>query len=212
MTPYPGITLGLLLALTLLLGGCSLPFMGSKGDVPQTHTYLLEWTPRAPAPRPAAGAPTLLVAPVRAAAGYTSSDLVYTKTDHELARFAYHRWADAPARMLEPLLQAVAENTGQFSAVIPAGSQARADLRLDSQLLRLRQEFQDGTCNVVLAIRADLIEITSGRLKAGRQFSYREPCDAPTPQAGIAAANRLAARFAEDLALFLEQAVVKTGP
>jgi len=200
------------LVITLLLSGCSLPFMGGKSGAPEVHTYLLEWTPEGPAAPAPTDAPSLLVSAPRAAAGYTSSDLVYIKQGHELSRFAYHRWADAPARMLEPLLQAAAEHAGQFSAVIPAGSRARADLRLDSQLLRLRQEFQGEACNVVLTIRADLIEVASGRLRSSRQFDYREPCGALTPQAGVATANRLAGRLAEDLGVFLKQGVAKARP
>lgn len=200
-------SLALLITAALLLGACSLPLMGNKGPAAQIHTYLLEWTPKGPAKQAPANAPVLLISPPRAAAGYTSSDLVYLKPNHELAHFAYHRWADAPAHMLAPLLQAAAEHSGRFSAVIPSGSQARADLRLDTQLLRLRQLFTGGQCEVELALRVELIDIASGRLLGGRPFSYREPCGADTPAAAVMTANRLVGEFAEALATWLDETV-----
>jgi cholesterol transport system auxiliary component len=145
----------------------------------------------------------VLIAPVRAAAGYTSSDLIYVKDTFELHRFVYHRWADTPARMLEPLLRLAIERTGRFGAVLPSGSQAQAELRLNSELLRLRQVFAGERSYIEFKLRVDLIDVQSGRFVAGRIFSYQEPCTASTPQAGVNAANKAVTLFMEELQQFL---------
>lgn len=191
--------LGLCFA-SLWLASCTLPLLqGDSGATALLHTYILEWTPPGAPHKPASDAPSLLISPPRAGPGYTGSDMIYVKEAHELDRFAYHRWADSPARMLEPLLLAALEHSGQFRQVIPAGSNALADLRLDTRLLYLRQVFDQNGCHVEFGVRIDLFRISSGRALGGRELGYREACDAATPQGGVRAANRAVGHFLDEL-------------
>lgn len=183
----------------LFLTGCSVPLLEDKSDLPESHIHVLEWAPGT-SPVPAArDAPSLLIAPPRASAGYAGSDMIYIREALELHHFAYHRWVDSPARMLEPLLLSAIESSGRFREVIPAGSQALADLRLDTQILYLRQRFEKDSCHVELAIRSDLIEVATGKAKGGRTFRYSALCDSFTPQGGVSAINRLLGEFLEGL-------------
>jgi len=184
---------------SLWLASCALPLLEGDSGSTELHTYVLEWTPLGAPHKPSSGAPSLLISPPRAGAGYTGSDMIYVKESHELSRFAYHRWADSPARMLEPLLLAAIEHSGQFRQVIPAGSNALADLRLDTRLLHLRQVFDQNGCHVELGVRIDLFRISSGRALGGRELGYREACDAATPQGGVRAANRAVGHFLDEL-------------
>ena len=188
-----------LLAAAMLIAGCSIPLLDSGAATPPERTYILEWTPNGPAPKVPADAPSLLISPTRAGAGYGGSDMVYVRQAYELEHFAYHRWADSPARMLEPLVLAAAVHSGHFGLVLPAGSQALTDLRLDTRLLYLRQVFEPAGCREELGVRIDLIKVASGLPLGSRMFSYREACAEGTPQAGVAAANRAVAHFLEDL-------------
>lgn len=73
--------------------------------------------PSAPAPAPVT-APTLIINPPHAAAGFDSQRMIYVRERHQLEYFANSEWIDPPARMLGPLLVAAIENTGAFRAVV----------------------------------------------------------------------------------------------
>jgi cholesterol transport system auxiliary component len=83
----------------------------------------------------------LLVNVPRAAAGYNSNRMVYVR--QALTQEAYTRsvWVDTPARMLAPLLVNHLQQSGLFRAVLQAPSGAQADLRLDTTVVRLQQDF-----------------------------------------------------------------------
>ena len=191
--------------LLLALAGCGMSLLQPGSDAAEIHVYTLEWTPSKPAASPPGKGPTLLIAPPRANAGYTGSDMIYVRRAYELDHYLYHRWADSPARMLEPLLLLAAERSGLFGQVIPAGTQALPDLRLDSRLLHLRQVFGRNGCRVEFGIRIDLVDVASGRVRGSRTFGYDSACDQPSPEGGVATVNRLVGRFLDELGPALEQ-------
>lgn len=181
---------GLILCLlfgTALLTGCGAN-LTSRDNAP-TAVYLLEGDSDTPARLNPAG-PTLVIGAMRSAAGFDSADMVYTEHAHRLEAFARHRWADRPARMLEPLLIDAMTESGLFAGVTGPGSLARADLRLDTELLRLQQTFEAGSSQVELQMRASLVDIAQGRLLASREFRIIEPATEATPYGGVLAANK----------------------
>lgn len=194
-----------LIALVLLGAACSLPLPKDSVNQP-LHTYVLEWKPAVTAPAGPANGPSLLISPPRAAAAYAGSDMLYTNgSSYELRAFALHRWADSPAHMLEPMLLGAAQHSGLFRLVVPAGTQALTDLRLDSQLLHLRQVFDADNCRVELAMRIDLVRVASGQPLGGHLFEYEVPCDQATPEGGVHTANRLVGRMMEELGPALQK-------
>lgn len=190
------------LVVTLLLGGCA-PGLLQRPAEPLERTYLLEWAgdPAGTSMNPSG--PSLLVSPVLAAPGFDSSDMAYMRQPHQLEYFARHRWVDAPARMLDPLLVRAAAQTGLFRNVVEAGSGARVDLRLESKLLHLQQVCRLEPSQLQLALRVTLIDVASGRVIASRSLSVDEPIAEPSPYAGVQAANRAVARLMEALQAFL---------
>ncbi len=188
------------------LSGCSL-LPGATEPVDREHRHLLDWQPRGPAPAAPPGAPVLAIAPPVAAPGHAGSDMLYSRGDTELHRFAWHRWADAPARLLEPLLVRAAERSGCCRQVVPPGVPAQAELRLDTRLLELQQRFAGDRCEVRLAVRVLLLDNRSGRVIASRLFRYGAPCASPDPVGGARTANLLVARFLEALQGFLASAI-----
>lgn len=191
--------LGALLMIALLIAGCAIPLVGGDGVSTPRHTYLLEWAPDKPAAPSSTATHSLLVAPPRARPPYSGSDMLYMSHEHELNAFAYHRWADSPAHMLEPLLILSAEHSGLFKLVVPAGNQVITDLRLDTWMLHLRQVFASGECHLEFAIRVELNDVATARPLGARLFSFREPCDQASPQGGMTTANRVVARFLLEL-------------
>ncbi len=160
----------------------------------------------ATAPRPPPGAPTLLVQPPQAAAGYESAHIVYTRQPQRLESFAHSEWVDTPARMLAPALVAALQASGAFQAVASSPSEIAGDLSLSTEILRLHQVFAPGAASQVrFTLRAALIDRRNRRLLAGREFDVSVPATSDDPAGGVAAADvavrtvleRLAAMCAE---------------
>jgi cholesterol transport system auxiliary component len=161
----------------------------------------------AAATRPAAeGAPTLVVTPPRAVAGFGSQRIVYVRQAHQLEYFSHNEWIDTPARMLSPLILNAAQNSGAFRAVVHAPSSASGDLRLDTEVLQLQQEFFGEPSQVRFVLRADLVEEGSRRIIASREFVALAPAPTATPYGGVVAANQAVQSVLESLAAFCFEA------
>jgi cholesterol transport system auxiliary component len=168
---------------------------------------MLEWND-APANNPMRPTgPGLLISSMRAASGYESADMAYVRTPHQLEYFARHRWVDAPARMLEPLLLQAAVGSGLFRSVGEAGSGTQTQLRLDSRLLHLRQVCRLEPSELQLALRLALVDVASARQLASRVLEVSEPITERTPAAGVAAANRAVPKLMSQVEDFLAEHV-----
>jgi cholesterol transport system auxiliary component len=137
----------------------------------------------------AATAPTLLINPPHAAAGYDSQRILYVRETHKLEYFAHSEWVDPPARMLAPLLVAVLGNSGAFRAVALTPTGASGELRLDTELVRLQHEFDSQPSRVRFTLRAYLIEDKTRRVLAWREFDVSTPAASENPYGGVVAAN-----------------------
>jgi cholesterol transport system auxiliary component len=175
-------------------------------------SYLLEWRGDAAPPGGKPTGPALLVSPVLSAPGFGGSDMVYMRKPHQIEYFASHRWVDAPARMLDPLLLQAAEQSGLFRSVAGTGSGTSADLRLDSRLLHLQQVCRLNPSELQLALRVTLVEVASARVIASRTLSISEPVEERSPYAGVEAANRAVARLLAELQVFLAEQVPAPRP
>jgi cholesterol transport system auxiliary component len=144
----------------------------------------------------------LAISTVRAAPGFDSAAMVYVQKAHALDHYAMHRWADTPARMLGQLLLRTLEDSGSFRAVVQAPSALPADLRLDTEIVQLRQSFLAKPSRVELTLRAQLIDVAARRVLATRYIEVTQ--DAPSDDAagGVAAANDAVARALAQVAAF----------
>lgn len=163
--------------------------------------YLLEPVATARAPRPQRDLVLAVSAP-RARPGFDTPQMAYTQRPNALEYFAKNRWADTPARMLTPLLAQALERSGGFRAVVQAPSAAIAELRLDTELVRLQQDFATRPSRVQITLRAQLIEVGERRVLASAQFDEVEAAPSDDPYGGVIAANRALARLLERLADF----------
>jgi cholesterol transport system auxiliary component len=174
-------------------------------EAEQASTYVLEAPPAAGAPRPR-GDLVLEVSAPRARPGFDTPQMAYTQRANALEYFAKHRWADAPARMLAPLLAQALDHSGGFRAVVQAPSLAKADLRLESELVRLQQDFGVRPSRVRFTLRAQLIDADTRRVLAAAEFDETEVAPSDDPYGGVLAANRALARLLERLSAFCAQA------
>lgn len=173
--------------------------------VEQVSTYVLEAMPAAGAPRPKRDLVLEVPAP-RARPGFDTPQMAYTQRANALEYFARHRWTDTPARMLAPLMAQALEQSGGFRAVVQAPSLAAANLRLETELVRLQQEFGARPSRVRLTVRAQLIDAGSRRVLASAEIDETEAAPSDDPYGGVIAANRALARVLERLAAFCAEA------
>lgn len=188
-----------------VIGGWLLLAVGCGSLLPPAAplpvVYALDSAPAVKSARAPVGggmvAPTLAVNPPRAAAGFDSRHMIYTRKAHQLEYFAHSEWVDTPARMLAPLIVAAIESSGSFGGVALAPSAAASDLRLDTEILRLQQEFDRSPSRVRLTMRASVVDGVSRRLLATREFDVTVEAGSDDPYGGVKAAN-LALRTALD--------------
>ena len=184
-------------ASALLLGGCS----ALQPVVPETvNNYALEaqFEPVAEGH----GSLTLLVSTPRARAGFDSRHMIYIKKPHELAYFSRNQWVDSPSRMLAPLLVQALESRGLYHAVVQVPSVAAADVRLDTEIIRLQQEFLTIPSKAHFTLRAQLISLSGNQVLATQEFDIYEDAPSDDPYGGVIAINRAVKKMLSRLADF----------
>jgi cholesterol transport system auxiliary component len=144
----------------------------------------------------------------RAWPGFDTPRIAYVRQPYELDYFATGRWADAPVRMLGPLIAIALEQGGGFHAVVHNPSVVASNVRLDTELVRLQHEFLGGPSRVRITLRAQLIGTSDRRVIAAREFEEIEPAAADNVYSGVAAANRALERVLIRLAEFCANTVV----
>lgn len=200
-----------LCAAALAGAGCSALKPEASPSTPSF--YALDASGGVPAPAQRAqrntGIAVLVTAP-QASAGFDSQKMIYTRQAHKLEYFAHNEWIDPPARMIAPLIVSALEASGAFRAVVSSPGSSSGDLRLDTEVLLLQQEFMSKPSQVRFALRASLVEETTRRVVATRDFEVLQPSPSDDPYGGVQAANfavravlqRLAAFCAESAALW----------
>jgi len=185
----------------LLLGGCGslLPrpppppaFYALDGSLPIGGR---------PAAAPA-GARTLIVGAPQAAAGQDTRRILYQRRAQQLEVFAHAEWVDTPSRMLAPLLVAALEAGGGFRAVVAAPSTAAGELRLDTELIRLQQDFGTSPSRLQLTLRATLVDTATRRVVATRRFDASVEAVSEDAYGGVLAAQQAVRQVLRELAAF----------
>ncbi len=126
----------LLLALPLLLAGCSvLP------ERPYREVRRFALAPERPAPQPPMpGRPALLLRSMRAAPGLDQRGLRSLGADGQVTQDFWAEWAAPPAELVEEAMRHWLATSGQFATITAPGSRLRAGLVLEAELLRLQVE------------------------------------------------------------------------
>ena len=201
-------TAGLLLA----LGACSAL---KPAATPHPSFHVLDGDAAAgsvAAPPAPASAPTLIVNPPHAAAGFDSQRIIYVREAHRLEYFAHNEWVDPPARMLAPLLVAAIGHSGAFRAVLPTPSAAAGEMRLDTEIIRLQHEFGTPPSRVRFTLRAVLVDEKTRRVLAWREFDTSVTADSEDPRGGVVAANRAVRNVLAQLSTFCAETARRAPP
>jgi cholesterol transport system auxiliary component len=167
------------------LGGCT-AIQPPRVESPNLHVLA---PPALPKAARAQRDVVVEVVPPRAWPGYDTAQIVYVREPYELDYFAASRWADTPARMLGPLLARALEDAGSFRAVVAVPGAVPADIRVDTELTRLQQNFAVRPSRVELALRVQVTDLRGKRVLATRVFEETEAAPSEDAAGGVAAAN-----------------------
>jgi len=191
------------LILLLLLVLISIPTTSNA-----TKFYILDipWQEMMILPNNVATKNILLVSIPTSAPGFDKRALVYFNQQYEVKYHEKAQWVDTPARMLLPLLIHKLELTGQFKAVLSAStSPISASLRLDTEIVRLQQEFFTEPSQVNLVLRAQLLDMDAHKVLATRVFEIIENARSEDAEGGMLATNRAVARLLKALTKFVTE-------
>ncbi len=160
-----------------------------------------------PSATTAVTAPVLVVAVPRAAPGHDSTRMVYLQQPQQLRAFAHNEWVDTPAQMLAPLMVRALQDSGAFRVVLLAPSGAMGALRLETELIRLQQDFTSQPSRVRLTLRAVLLDTATRQAVAWQEFDETVAATSESPEGGVQAAHQATQRVLQALALFCAQQV-----
>jgi cholesterol transport system auxiliary component len=190
--------IGLMAVAWALLGGCG-ALQPIKSEAINTYALDARFEART---GQAPGTLTLVVASPREGAGFDSARMAYMRKPHELEYFSRNQWVDDPGKMLAPLLVSVLEARGAFRAVTRTTGTVSGNLRLETEVVRLQQEFLVVPSTVHLTLRVQLIDIQGKRVVATREFDLSENAPSEDPYGGVVAANRVVQRALTEVAEF----------
>lgn len=198
-----------LLALAALIGACS-ALQPASVEPPRLH--VLDGRPAA---APAAERRELVieVSAPKARPGFDTPQIAYVQKPHAIEYYANHRWAEAPARMLGPLLVQTLEETGAFRAVVQPPAAVPVDVRVVTELTRVQQNFETRPSRADVAVHVQLLDVRSRRVLSTRTFDATEDAASDDAYGGVVALNRAIARVLAQISAFTitESAAVRPG-
>lgn len=197
---YPRIAL--VGALPLLCSGCAVLQPVHK-EPPSLFT--LEASFESPKVRDALPQPLVIGVP-QARPGFDTVRIVYVSKTYEIRFFAKSQWVDTPARMLAPLLIQALGATGRLQPV-RSGVGVSANLRLETEIMALQQEFTVVPSRVRFALRAQLVDIGQHVVVATTDLESVQQSASDDPYGGVVAANQAVDHLLRDLARWCEEYV-----
>jgi cholesterol transport system auxiliary component len=184
-----GIGLPALVGLPVLISACGSSLLPKPAAAPARFT-LDDGSAAPPVAAAPPGAPVLIVAQPRAVAGCDDRHMVYFRSAGHLQIYADHEWLEPPAQMLAPLMVRALQASGAFAAVLLAPSTGAGVLRLETELIRLQQDFSVTPSRVRLTLRAVLIGSRNRKVLGWREFDRDVPAPSEDGEGGVAAARQ----------------------
>jgi cholesterol transport system auxiliary component len=185
-----------LFSLVVVLSACSPIKLPETNDYQLTAFSAKHYTTKS-------RAYTLQVTTPDAVAGYQTDQMMYMKKPFKLEAFAKNEWTSPPAEMLFPLLVQSLQKTGYFYAVTSSPYSEKADYRLDTQLLSLKQNFTKRPSVLEFSAKVVLSNVESNHIVGSQMVSLEIPCPNDTPYGGVVAANQASYQFTAAVAKFV---------
>lgn len=131
---------------------------------------------------------------------HNSTEMAYSTQPYQIAYFAKNRWADTPARMLQPLMVSALQKTHYFSAISSSFSNGNYDYVLSTDIVQFHQVFFQSNSQFFFKLRAQMIETRTHEIVAEQTFSAVEQAPEYSPYGGVVAANRAVVKVLNHLA------------
>ena len=154
------------------------------------------------------GLPILIINTPKAAAGFDTQRIMYTRAPHQLEYFARNEWIDTPAQLLRPLMISAIEKTSAFNAVLTKQSVIASDLRLESEVIKLVQDFSTKPSHVQFRLRVSMIDNATQHIIAIQEFNERVNANTDNPIGGVLAANVAINQALDKLSIFSSQTAI----
>jgi len=145
---------------------------------------------------------TLFVSSTTARPGYQTARMIYTEKPHELKSFVLNRWVAPPAYLLTGLIVQSLRNQHYFHAVVTGPFTGLSNYRLDTQLIRLEQDFSTVPSRLHMVLDAQLVSNANNKVIASRQFSATIKAPLDTPYGGVIATNHALEKILPQLVRF----------
>lgn len=155
--------------------------------------------------------PKILVSVPQAWPGFASVDIAYTREPYRIEYYAYSEWADVPAQMIGPLLAKALQDSGHFSAVVALGTGVPADLRLDTEIVKLQQEFGVSPSIGRVVLRVQLIDLASARVLGTRTIEASAPAPTDDPAGAVLAMNHALLIVFDQILAYCEELAAAPG-
>lgn len=145
----------------------------------------------------------LLLGEMEAPAFYQVPALAYSRQPGTRAHYAFAQWTEPPAQRLTWLLEQRLRQAGAFHTVALLATGVTGQYQLDTRLVDFYHDASAKPGTAVLAIEADLVQRTDGRLLAHRTFRVRVPVASYDAEGAAKAMDRAAARVLGEIAVWL---------
>lgn len=146
---------------------------------------------------------TLLITPTEAVNGYQTEQMHYSTQAYTLANFSKNAWFSPPATMLYPLMIQSIQHSGYFLAVSSGAYTSKTQYRLDTQLLKLQQNFTKKPSVLELKVKAVVSRVSDNQILASRTFKQNINCPYDSPYGGVIAANQATERLTKEITQFV---------
>lgn len=189
----------LIVIILLTLGGCLSPVTS-----PENNLYVLN-PGKLMVPKDKKSNKTLLVMATDTSDQLATKKMAYVNQPYQLAYFTKNKWAAEPANQLTSLITQALRQTQYFKAVVQTPFVGVTDLKLNTTLTSLQQNFLFNPSRAQFVLSAQLVNANSGKIIAEKTFHYAIPTKSNDPYAGVVAYNLAVKKALQKLALFVVQ-------
>jgi cholesterol transport system auxiliary component len=178
--------------------GCSGLLFGPEPAPVTTYVF----APDLPPDGLSATGPAIAVSPPEATAGYGTRRMAYLQSDYRIDYFADNEWVGTPSDMLLPLLAGALRSTGRFRAVAEDARGLDMDLRLDTLIVHVHQDFRRQPSRGSVILRTHLVDTKRRRILATRRFEGHAAAPRDDPRGGVVAINQALSQVLRQVAAF----------
>jgi cholesterol transport system auxiliary component len=148
--------------------------LGACGSGRPILYYTLEFPP-APQPSTSVYPITILVGRLGAPDLLQDEPIIYRTGPNEIGTYAYHHWAEPPARMIRVMLFRRLRSSGKYQSVSELGSAARGDYVLQGRLDDFEEVDTAAGIAALVTMELELVDRKTNKTVWSHVYSRSEP-------------------------------------